>query len=56
MWREYTDPLYDLEVLKKLPHDPAVELVGEVAFPPSEKDQPLLGEQPREPTTVETTS
>jgi len=56
MWRAYADQLYDLEVLKKLPHDQAVELVREVAFPPSEKDQALLGEQPPEPTTVETTS
>jgi hypothetical protein len=58
MWSDYTDQLYELTVMQKLPHNQAEELVREVAFPPSEKDQPELGENPesRDPTSVETTA
>ena len=46
MWAEYTDQLHDLTVNKHLPYNQAEELVREVAYPPSEQDQPHLGESP----------
>ncbi len=57
MWADYTEQLWDLTVNQKLPHNQAVELVRDVAFPPSEADQPNLGEHPesRDPTSVATT-
>ena len=41
-----------------LPYNQAEELATPLAFPPSEKDQPHLGENPAraDPTTVETIS
>jgi hypothetical protein len=56
MWEEHTDLLHELTVNRKLPYDQAMELARETAFPPSEKDQPRLGENPSGPTSVETTS
>ncbi len=57
MWRDYTDQWYELVVEKKLPANQAEELCRETAFPPSEKDQPNLGEDPaaKDPTTLTTT-
>jgi hypothetical protein len=54
MWSEYTDQYADL-IEKGLAPNQAEELSRELAFPPSESDQPHLGEQPQGPTTVETT-
>ena len=53
MWEEYTDELASL-VQKGLPYNQAQELSRERAFPPSESDQPHLGERSA-PTTAETT-
>ncbi len=57
MWADYTDQLYNLTVEKKLPRNQAEELVRDVAFPPSEEDQPRLGEDPSaaDPTSARTT-
>ena len=56
MWEERTDQWRDLVVNHGLAADQAEELVREVAFPPDERDQPHLGENPRLPTTAKTTS
>src|ERR1035441_1111283 len=58
MWEEYTSQLHELAVNQKLPYNQAEELARELAFPPSEQDQPHLGEDPSaaDPTSLETTS
>jgi hypothetical protein len=66
MWEDYTDQLQKTlqELKEKHPTVPysdlynqAVELCREIAFPPSEQDQPHLGEDPSaaDPTTLTTT-
>ena len=56
MWEEYTNQLANL-VDNKVPYNQAQELCREIAFPPSEQDQPHLGEDPTaaDPTTLTTT-
>jgi hypothetical protein len=46
MWKEFVDQLYELTTVQKLPHNQAMEMCRELAFPPSERDQPRLGEDP----------
>ena len=57
-WEEYTSQLHDLTVNRKLPYNQAAELLRELIYLPSEKDQPHLGERPvlPDPTTRTTTS
>jgi hypothetical protein len=57
MWEEYTNQLATLVSEKGLPYNQAQELCQEIAFPPTEQDQPHLGEDPtaKDPTSATTT-
>jgi hypothetical protein len=56
MWAEYTDQLHELTVVKKLPFNQAQELLLDLIRPPSEQDQPHLGENPGTDPTSRTTT
>jgi hypothetical protein len=52
MWEEYTNQLADLVSNQGLPYNQAEELAQPLAFPQSESDQPLLGENPNKPDPI----